>query len=78
MCVEVEMSNGILSYFKCKSESTPFKSSLPPSIVQSVLKEVSLLLTINTKIATKRKHQTEKMDAKEVVTALSLPRIKLK
>ena len=48
------MSSGILSYFKCKSESTAFKSSLPPSIVQSALKEVNKTQTLDEKNGRKR------------------------
>ena len=49
------MSNSILSYFKCKSGNSPtFKSSLPPNVVASALKEVNKVQTSDERNGRKR------------------------
>ena len=49
------MSNSILSYFKCKSGNLPtFKSSLPPNVVASALKEVNKVQTSDERNGRKR------------------------
>ena len=49
------MSNSILSYFKFKSGNSPtFKSSLPPNVVASGLKEVNKVQTSDERNGRKR------------------------